>query len=120
MNDTLRHTYGRYDQRTVRVRDLGAADWRLYLEFERWRVWCPRCRNVFVEQLDWLATNPRYTQRFGGLRRARAAQDLWRTTMNTEPIPTSRPCLGHSVRRISNRSWSISRFSWNGTSVGAQ
>ena len=55
---------GRYDQRTVRVRDLGAADWRLYLEFERWRVWCPRCRNVFVEQLDWLATNPRYTQRF--------------------------------------------------------
>lgn len=55
---------GRYDQRTVRVRDIGAADWRFYLEFERWRVWCPRCRNVFVEQLDWLATNPRYTLRF--------------------------------------------------------
>jgi transposase len=53
------------------VRDLGIADWRIYLEFTRWRVWCPRCRGVFVEQLDWLAKNPRYTQRFalhvGGL-----------------------------------------------------
>ncbi len=46
------------------VRDLGVAEWRVYLEFERWRVWCPRCRGVFVEQLDWLAKNPRYTQRF--------------------------------------------------------
>jgi transposase len=46
------------------VRDIGVADWRIYLEFERWRVWCPRCRAVFVEQLDWLAKNPRYTQRF--------------------------------------------------------
>jgi transposase len=46
------------------VRDLGIADWRIYLEFNRWRVWCPRCRGVFVEQLDWLAKNPRYTQRF--------------------------------------------------------
>ena len=27
-------------------------------------AWCPRCRAVFVEQLDWLAKNPRYTQRF--------------------------------------------------------
>jgi len=48
----------------VRVRDLGVADWRIYLEFGRWRVYCPRCRSVFVEQLDWLARNPRYTQRF--------------------------------------------------------
>jgi hypothetical protein len=67
---------GRYDQRTVRVRDIGAADWRIYLEFERWRVWCPRCRNVFVAQLDWLATNPRYTRRFAlhvGPGRPRAA-----------------------------------------------
>jgi transposase len=46
------------------VRDLGIAEWRIYLEFKRWRVWCPRCRGVFVEQLDWLAKNPRYTQRF--------------------------------------------------------
>ena len=34
------------------------------MEFERWRVYCPRCRAVFVERLDWLAENPRYTQRF--------------------------------------------------------
>jgi len=27
-------------------------------------VYCPRCRGVFVEHLDWLAENPRYTQRF--------------------------------------------------------
>ena len=40
------------------------AGWRIYLEFERWRVQCPRCQSVHVEQLDWLAKNPRYTQRF--------------------------------------------------------
>jgi transposase len=34
------------------------------VEFERWRVHCPRCRAVFVERLDWLAKNPRYTERF--------------------------------------------------------
>ncbi len=34
------------------------------LEFERWRVHCPRCGGVHVEHLDWLAKNPRYTQRF--------------------------------------------------------
>ena len=34
------------------------------LEFERWRVRCPRCCGVHVEHLDWLANNPRYTQRF--------------------------------------------------------
>ena len=38
--------------------------YRVYLEFDRWRVYCPRCRGVFVEQLDWLAKNPRYTQRY--------------------------------------------------------
>lgn len=47
------------------------AGWRIYVEFERWRVRCPRCRAVFVERLDWLAKNPRYTERFamhvGGL-----------------------------------------------------
>ena len=48
----------------MRVRDLGVAEWRIYVELERWRVWCPRCRAVFVEQFDWLARNPRYTQRF--------------------------------------------------------
>jgi len=40
------------------------AGWRIYLEFERWRVRCPRCDGVHVEHLDWLAKNPRYTQRF--------------------------------------------------------
>ncbi len=56
--------HSRYDKRTCLARDLSVADWRIYLEFERWRVYCPRCRAVFVERLDWLADNPRYTQRF--------------------------------------------------------
>lgn len=43
---------------------MSAAGRRIHLEFERWRVRCPRCRAVFVERLDWLAENPRYTQRF--------------------------------------------------------
>ncbi len=34
------------------------------MEFERWRVSCPVCCAVRVEKLDWLAQNPRYTQRF--------------------------------------------------------
>jgi len=38
--------------------------WRIYVEFDRWRVQCPACNAVFVEQLDWLAKNPRYTKRF--------------------------------------------------------
>jgi transposase len=46
------------------VRDLSVAGWRLYLEFERWRVHCPGCGGVHVEHLDWLAENPRYTQRY--------------------------------------------------------
>jgi transposase len=40
------------------------AGLRIYLEFERWRVRCPRCQGVHVERLDWLAKNPRYTKRF--------------------------------------------------------
>ena len=55
---------GRYDKRILRVRDLSVAGWRIYLEFERWRVHCPGCDGVHVEHLDWLAKNPRYTQRF--------------------------------------------------------
>ncbi|MBL3589270.1 MAG: hypothetical protein JMN24_05680 [gamma proteobacterium endosymbiont of Lamellibrachia anaximandri] len=31
------------DKKTLRVRDLSVAGWRIYLEFERWRVNCPRC-----------------------------------------------------------------------------
>ena len=48
----------------ARVRDLSLAGWRIYLEYERWRVNCPGCSGVHVEHLDWLANNPRYTQRF--------------------------------------------------------
>ncbi|NKB72377.1 MAG: ISL3 family transposase [Candidatus Latescibacteria bacterium] len=55
---------GRYDQKVLRIRDLSVAGWRIYLEFKRWRVHCPRCHGVHVEHLDWLAKNPRYTQRF--------------------------------------------------------
>jgi transposase len=55
---------GRYDKRTCRARDLSVAGWRIYVEFERWRVYCRRCRGVFVERLDWLAKNPRHTERF--------------------------------------------------------
>ena len=34
------------------------------MQLERWRVYCPRCRAVFVERMDWLAKNPRYTARY--------------------------------------------------------
>jgi transposase len=55
---------GRYDKKVLRARDLSVAGWRIYLEFERWRVNCQECGGVHVEHLDWLAKNPRYTQRF--------------------------------------------------------
>ncbi|MBI4003363.1 MAG: ISL3 family transposase [Nitrospira defluvii] len=53
-----------YDRQTRRVRDTDAAGWRLYLAFEQRRVACSCCQGVKVERLDWLAQNPRYTQRF--------------------------------------------------------
>jgi len=53
-----------YDHTTRRVRDTDAAGWRLYLAYEQRRVSCTHCRGVKVERLDWLAQNPRYTQRF--------------------------------------------------------
>jgi len=34
------------------------------VEFERWWVQCPGCHGLHVERLDWLAKNPRYTERF--------------------------------------------------------
>ena len=43
-------------------------------------MWCPRCRNVFVEHLDWLATNPRYTQRFA-LHVGRLCRDMPNTAV---------------------------------------
>ena len=53
-----------YDRTTRRVRDTDVAGWRIYLAFEQGRVACSRCQGVKVERLDWLAQNPRYTQRF--------------------------------------------------------
>ena len=52
---------GRYDKQVCRVRDLSLAGWRIYLEYERWRVNCPGCGGLHVEHLDWLANNSRYT-----------------------------------------------------------
>ena len=37
------------------IRPLSLAGWRIYLEYERWRVNCPGCGGVHVEHLDWLA-----------------------------------------------------------------
>jgi len=54
----------RYDRRLCRARDLRVAGWIVHVEFERWRVQCPGCGGVHVERLDWLARNPRYTERF--------------------------------------------------------
>jgi transposase len=54
----------RYDKRLCRARDLRVAGWVLHVEFERWRVNCSGCGSVHVERLDWLAKNPRYTERF--------------------------------------------------------
>ena len=53
-----------YDRTTRRVRDTDAAGWRIYVAFEQRRVACSRCQGVKVERLDWLAQNPRYSQRF--------------------------------------------------------
>ena len=52
---------GRYDKQVCRVRDLSLAGWRIYLEYERWRINCPGCGGLHVEHLDWLANNSRYT-----------------------------------------------------------
>jgi len=53
-----------YDRTTRRVRDTDTVGWRIYVAFEQRRVACSHCRGVKVERLDWLAQNPRYTQRF--------------------------------------------------------
>ena len=54
----------RDDKKTVQARDLSVVGRRVYIEFESWRVNCPQCRSERVVHLEWLAENPRYTQRF--------------------------------------------------------
>lgn len=46
------------------MRDLDAAETRIYLEFEYRRVQCPRCNSVKQETLAWLASSSRFTQRY--------------------------------------------------------
>jgi transposase len=46
------------------VRDLSCGGYRIVLELETRRVNCRRCGGVKLERLDFLADNPRYTERF--------------------------------------------------------
>lgn len=46
------------------MRDLDAAETRIYLEFEYRRVQCPRCGSVKQETLAWLASSARFSQRY--------------------------------------------------------
>jgi len=46
------------------VRDLPAAGFRIFLEFEVRRIACQACGSVKRERLDFLADNPRFTKRF--------------------------------------------------------
>lgn len=52
-----------YDHKVCDARDLDAANYRIFLRYERRRLFCVQCQGVRVEQLDWLAKNPRYTAR---------------------------------------------------------
>lgn len=51
-----------YDSHLRQTRDLDCAERHVFLEFVHRRVRCPRC-GVRLEQLSWLAANPRYTRR---------------------------------------------------------
>jgi transposase len=53
-----------YDRKLRRVRDLSAADTRIYLEIASLRVRCRSCGKVKQEKLAWLSNNPFYTKRF--------------------------------------------------------
>ncbi len=57
------------------MRDLSCGDTRVYLEIEIRRVRCRSCGKVKRERLDFLASNPLYTQRFAWFigRRCRAS-----------------------------------------------
>lgn len=56
--------WGWYDSRLRKVRDLGCGGYRIVLELQTRRVECRRCGGVKLERLDFLADNPRYTERF--------------------------------------------------------
>ena len=55
---------GWYDRRQRQVRDLGCGGYRIVLELQTRRVDCRHCGGVKLERLDFLADNPRYTERF--------------------------------------------------------
>jgi hypothetical protein len=55
---------GFYDRTARRVRDLRCGGITIFLEIALRRVACRRCGAVRRERLDFLADNPRYTQRF--------------------------------------------------------
>lgn len=91
-----------YDRTTRRVRDTDAAGWRLYLSFEQRRVACSRCQGVKVERLDWLAQNPRYTQRF-----AQQVGTLCRD-MSNKAVAQLLPLHEHTVKDLDGqymRAW---------------
>ena len=46
------------------MRDRPSAGTRIYLEFEYWRLSCPKCQAVKRETLAWLADSSRFTKRF--------------------------------------------------------
>jgi len=69
-----RAQFGWYDKHLRQVRDLGCADYRIYLELEIRRVDCRHCGGVKRERLDMLAENARYTQRFAFYVGRRCAQ----------------------------------------------
>lgn len=52
-----------YDRKECEARDINAANYRIYVRYERRRIFCSRCNGVRVEKLDFLAVNPRYTAR---------------------------------------------------------
>ncbi|RPH74977.1 MAG: ISL3 family transposase [Nitrospiraceae bacterium] len=86
-----------YDRTMRRVRDPDVAGGRLYLAFEQRRVACSRCQGVSVERLDWLAQNPRYTQRF-----AQQVGPLCRD-MSNKAVAQLLPLHEHTVKDLDKR-----------------
>lgn len=57
----------RYDERTVLVRDLDCGGWHVCLRFALRRIDCKKCHKVKRERIDFLATPPKFTERFEDL-----------------------------------------------------